>query len=232
MSGLGTVNQETEPVPDHPAPFRDEHIAVIHSLLIEHGLAQPQTILDPFAGIGTVHQLRHYGYQTWGIEIEREWAMASPYTIWGNTLDLHTTLARGGLAPSFDGIVTSPTFGNRMADHHEAKDDSFRNTYRHRLGRALSPANSGMLQWGDEYRAFHAEAWRQCSEVTKRFFVLHMKDHIRKGERQLVTDWHIDILGRLDWKEQEFISSAAPGNRYGENHELRVDRESIILLER
>jgi hypothetical protein len=61
---------------------------------------------------------------------------------------------------TFDAICTSPTCGNRMADHHEARDISPRHTYRHVLGRPRTPGNSGALQWGDgiageEYRALH-----------------------------------------------------------------------------
>lgn len=32
---------------------------------------------------------------------------------------------------AFDAIITSPTYGNRMADHHDARDNSRRLTYRH-----------------------------------------------------------------------------------------------------
>ena len=56
---------------------------------------------------------------------------------------------------SFHAIATSPCFGNRMADHHEARDPSVRHTYRHRLGRPLSEGSAGALQWGPAYREFH-----------------------------------------------------------------------------
>lgn len=59
---------------------------------------------------------------------------------------------------TFDVVATSPTYGNRMADHHEARDDSDRGTYRHRLSRPLHPSNSGAMQWGEEYRSIHEKA--------------------------------------------------------------------------
>ena len=91
----------------------------------------------------------------------------------------HTTTGDSGQMHypdvTFDAICTSPTYGNRMADHHEARDGSPRDTYRHVLGRPLTPGNSGALHWGDgiageEYRLRtcggldrmppRAEAWR------------------------------------------------------------------------
>ena len=52
----------------------------------------------------------------------------------------------------FEAICTSPTYGNRMADHFEAKDGSKRNTYRYAIGRALDEENTGKMQWGKKYR--------------------------------------------------------------------------------
>ena len=51
---------------------------------------------------------------------------------------------------TFDMVVTSPTYGNRMADHHNAKDGRRRITYTHNLGRTLTPGNSGAMQWGED----------------------------------------------------------------------------------
>ena len=61
-----------------------------------------------------------------------EWATQSPLTVVGNALDV------AALCPVTDCIVTSPCYGNRMADHHDAKDSSRRITYKHKLGRDMS----------------------------------------------------------------------------------------------
>lgn len=118
----------------HPAKFSSSILTVLA------GLVQPEwRILDPFAGTGRVHSL---GSNTWGVEIEPEWASMHPRTIVGDAL--HLPFA----AKSFDAVITSPTYANRLADHHEAKDGSVRHSYRHDLGRPLHPSNSGQLQWG------------------------------------------------------------------------------------
>ena len=112
---------------------------------------------------------------------------------------------------TFDAICTSPTYGNRMADHHNARDASPRHTYRHVLGRPLTRGNSGALQWGDgiageEYRALHVAVWTECRRVLKPggIFVLNVKDHIRGGVLQEVTKWHSVALLMLG-----FVCTAA-----------------------
>ena len=84
----------------------------------------------------------------------------------------------------FDGICTSPTYGNRMADSHDAKDGSSRNTYTHKLGRKLDVNNSGKMQWGNEYKKLHTKAWNECFRVLKNdgVFILNFKNHIKKGK--------------------------------------------------
>jgi hypothetical protein len=62
-------------------------------------------------------------------------------------------------------------------------------------------------------------------------FVLNIKDHIRGGERQPVTDWHIDALKALGFTLREHVQIACPGMRWGANSQARVEYESVILLE-
>src|SRR3990167_7947475 len=157
----------TDTPPKHPAKFGDAVLdAAVQLLYRVHAPGAktdggPMTILDPFAGVGKVHRLRDYGFLTIGVEIEPEWADQSPHTVVGDALDLPWPNAH------FDAICTSPSYGNRMADHHDAKDGSPRHTYRHYLGRPLSPHNSGAMQWGREYRAFHRRAWAEAARVLK-----------------------------------------------------------------
>lgn len=128
------------------------------------------------------------------------------------------------------------------SDHHEAKDGSKRNTYRHKLGRALHPNNAGQMQWGREYRNLHAKVWKACTNVihagwaadTKPdgYFILNIKDHIRSGERIEVAKWHVNMLHSLGWKLAENQKVKTRGNRYGANADLRVDFEYVLLFER
>jgi DNA modification methylase len=140
-------------------------------------------------------------------------------------------------AAMFDAICTSPTYGNRMADHHEARDGSPRHTDRHTLGRPLTPGNSGAMRWGagstgEEYRALHVAVWTECRRVLKPggIFVLNVKDHIRKGVLQPVTNWHAVTLLMLGFVCTRRVHVPCLGQRHGANGHLRVDYESVLLF--
>ena len=68
-------------------------------------------VLDPFAGVARTDA---FGDAVTLVcsELERDWAT-------GVVADALRLPYRAGC---FDAIATSPTYGNRMADHHEAKD--------------------------------------------------------------------------------------------------------------
>lgn len=206
----------------HPAKFSDAILDAIYPLLPLQG-----DILDPFAGTGRIHELCYEGLETYGIELEPEWAAMHARTEVGNALDLPFDDA------SFDVIATSPTYGNRMADHHEAKDGSKRVTYRHTLGRSLSDDNSGALQWGPDYCDFHAAAWVEANRVLKPggLFVLNCKDHVRKGEVQRVTLWHWHFLSQgLGYQTAAVRKVRTPGMGFGANGSARVPHEWVIAM--
>jgi len=206
----------------HPAKFTPSILAAIEPLLPESG-----KVLDPFAGTGRVHELETPARCTFGIEIEPEWAAMHPRTYVGNALDLPFCDWWA------DAIVTSPTYGNRMADHHEAKDGSRRMTYRHTLGRPLSADNSGQLQWGREYQAFHRTAWSEAIRVLVPggLFVLNIADHVRKGEVQRVSLWHWQCLRYgLGLETVSVRKVRTPGMRFGQNGAARVGHEFVIAM--
>lgn len=204
----------------HPAKYSAGLIPVIGGELVPGAL-----VLDPFAGTGKIHLLRPL-VRTFGIELEPDWAEMSPYTLVGSALCLPFADA------TFDAIATSPTYGNRMADHHEARDTSRRNTYRHALGRPLHPENSGQLQWGPRYRSFHLLAWQEALRVLKPHggFVLNISDHIRNGQVQEVTDWHVYHLVAMGLRVTSRREVPTPRNRQGANGDARVDHESVITF--
>ena len=100
----------------HPAPWNRKALSAAIDRLVELLGEPPLTILDPYAGVGRIHELRECGFVTVGGELESEWAAASEFTIVADAL--HFPAEDG----SFDAVVTSPVWSNRMSDHHDAQE--------------------------------------------------------------------------------------------------------------
>jgi SAM-dependent methyltransferase len=244
----------------HPAKFSKQIIALLRALQGEFVDEDPQRfgrgarVLDPFAGTGRVHSLRPV-WDTVGIELEPEWAAINPYTVVGSALALPFPTA------SFALTITSPTYGNRLADHHLAKDLckkcagagtipwgdvlkvcplckgktlSPRKSYAHTLGRTLHPENSGLLHWGPAYRDFHIAAWDEVWRVTKPGgrFLLNISNHIRAKREVQVSEWHRDYLLSSGWKLLDEHQIETGRLRHGQNYTARVDHEKVYVLER
>lgn len=119
----------TATMPEHPAkwsaPVLDK-VAEVLTRELGH-LRELPHVLDPFAGVGLqrlADAIRpHMPVSLAGVELQPEWATGEP--------------AKGGAAVpiigdatalpdswhcTFDAVATSPCYGNRMADHHNAAD--------------------------------------------------------------------------------------------------------------
>jgi tRNA G10 N-methylase Trm11 len=202
----------------HPAKYTDLLLPVFKEML--NGCAN---VLDPFAGTGKIHLLP---YNTTGLEIEKEWADMHEKTILGDATKMPFKDC------SFDAICTSPTYGNRMADSHDAKDGSLRNTYTHKLGRKLSCNNSGKMQWGDEYKKLHIKAWNECYRVLKEdgIFILNFKNHIKNGKEVDVFSWHVLELLKIGFSIEKIKQVKTSGNGFGQNGNLRTGFEFVAMF--
>jgi hypothetical protein len=213
----------------HPARYNDAILSVIDAALSEHVI--DGTVVDPFGGVGGIHKL--HGYNTLAIELEPEWAEQAALlgpTWCGDFFDWEPHSKVGA-------VVTSCTYGNRMADNHQPGEDdkSTRITYRHSLGRELDERNSGGMQWGVEYRAFHIRAWIKVRELLTGggIFVLNVKDHVRKGEIVPVVDWHRKrVLGTGGFELLDDVQVPVTGMGFGANGQVRVAHEHVMTFER
>lgn len=234
-------------VAEHPAPYSPEVLSAM-AAYVEEEKSSPLTVLDPFAGIGRIHDLRQMipgECNTVGIELEPEWARHHPYTLVGDATSLPF------LDNDFDIIATSPCFANRMSDKYNGKgtcqkcsgtgnaplytrqicprcggkghDTSKRRTYTTYLGRLPSENSAAVMQWGDEYRSLHKRAWRESIRVLRPggAFILNIKDHQRQGKRAHVTDWHCDTLIELGLNVEKGREVNTRGYRYGQNGQDR-----------
>lgn len=211
--------------PSHPAKWSRAVLDTINELWQRYEV--PGQILDPFAGVG-LPQLREVvpvDSILIGVEIEEEWAAASG--AWcGSALNLPWT------DPMVDALVTSPCYGNRMADCHEAKDDSSRITYRHKLGRMPTEGSAGVLQWGQAYRTFHEQAWAEALRVLKSraLVAVNISNHIRHDVEQRVTEWHLNAWLQLGATIEEVIKVPTPRMGFGANGDKRTDGERLLVL--
>lgn len=211
----------------HPATYTESFIE-----LFAERLKDCSRIYDPFGGTGKVAKIRDFGYQgeIYCGEIEPEWTNQTPgVNHWFIGDSEKTSFIGNGF---FDAICTSPTYGNRMADHHEAKDASKRITYRHRLGRALNSENTGKMQWGNDYKSKHIAIYKELKRVLKKGgkFILNISDHIRAGEIMSVCEWHKTTLISLGFKLTEELEIETPRMGFGANAKARVSHEMIYVF--
>lgn len=216
-------------IPRHPAKFSQPILELVHEVIPLH---KETLVLDPFAGVGGVHWLQDNfpdsGRKTVGIELEPEWALAHKRTIIGSALKIPLA------DESVDVIATSPAYGNRMADHHDARDSSRRNTYRHALGRPMSDGSGAVLQWGESYRHFHWVAMCEAHRTLKRkgLHIWNVSNHIRQGQEMRVVEFYEGCLRRLGCQVIGKYPIKTRRQKQGANHHLRVEYEYVVVARR
>lgn len=183
-------------------------------------------VLDPLAGIGRIHLMP--GTTVAG-ELEFEWAAFR-----GG----RNVVANARFMPyrdkTFTVICTSPVYGNRTSDHHNARDKSKRITYKHFIGRDLHPDNAGQVHWGPEYRWLHEMIWDECYRVLKPGgrFILNVSDHYKdNGQRQYVSMWHDNYLKAIGFKRIAKHKVKTKRMKFGANRK-RFPHEYVMVYEK
>lgn len=211
----------------HPAKYTDCFLSTFAEIL--QGC---ENVLDPFAGTGKIGAIKQYGFNgtIYANELEPEWLVNNNYNC--DVLSFEDAEFLNYPTDYFDAICTSPTYGNRMADHFNAKDNSKRITYTHCLGRQLTDGNTGKMQWGEQYRTKHIKIYTHLAKLCKNnaLFVLNIKNHIRNGQEIDVTQFHIDALSQCGFNlvDKRFIETS--GARYGANFNKRTKGEYILVF--
>lgn len=100
---------------DHPCPFPKAVLDIFEDRLPARG-----SVLDPYGGIGRIHELSRVGRATVSHELELEWVARAAEAY--DQLAPWAAIFRGDSRElpftdgMFDAVATSPDFGNRMAD--------------------------------------------------------------------------------------------------------------------
>ena len=185
-------------------------------------------ILDPMAGVGTIHRLARPGIVTTGLEIEPEWAGQHPDTIEGDAT--YMPFGNG----SFEMVIFSPPYGNRMADQFVSRDGTYRVTYYHFLGRRLHENSAAGAHWGPKYWKLMTDILIECKRVTvpDGLVIINVSDFIQNGKVIPVVQWYLDVMFGLGFRVLKDTEIDTRRMRYGANHKLRVGSEHVITFKR
>lgn len=194
----------------HPAPFSSVALEEALKILKRRSRVSPGELvqcIDLFAGEGNIHRLMEMwdGIETYGIELEPEWAHKHPRTEVGRAEDT------GYEDEQFDAAFWSPAFANRLADKYDGKgkcktcngvghtlpgdpqgagiacekckgtgvDQSKRVTYVTSLERQLTEGSGAGMRWNADYRDLHTavlvEQWRILKPGAP--LIVDIKDH-------------------------------------------------------
>lgn len=227
--------------PLHPAKFGRLVLDALGRLVREEAdaLGRRPLVLDPFGGVGRVHELRPWA-DTVAVELEAPWVrQRRRNSVRGNALRLPV---RSG---SVDVVSTSPVYGNRMSDHHNARDPSTRRSYTHDLramtgdpSYRLHPANVGVLPWGAKYRESEAAAMAEMWRVLRPggLLLLVLSNYFRKpgSVKRLVpcVEWHMLYALGHGWLLEGALPVGSPRYRFGANRDDRVTSEFVLQLRR
>ncbi len=127
---------------------------------------------------------------------------------------------------------TSPCYGNRYSDHHEARDGSTRHSYRHDLGRMPTVGSAAVLPWGPDYWEFHAMAYRLMLDCARPGapLILNVSDFVKGQTVVPAATWHMGAALGAGWLPDRHTRTVrVPTKRmgYGQNYDARVPYEMV-----
>lgn len=219
----------------HPAKYTDAFIPIFADLLKGR-----EVVLDPFAGTGKISLIKNFGFSGKIIcnEIEKDFAdiEKNNFTLFGSLVDeWHIGDAEKMTFLkdcSVDAVCTSPTYGNRMADHFNAKNGSKYITYTHCIGHKLKDGNTGKMQFGEEYKGKHQRIYKELNRVLKigGLFICNVSNFIKNSEEVDVVGFHKVAIQDTGFLLVEERKIKTPRMGFGANREKRVKEESILVF--
>jgi hypothetical protein len=218
--------------PPHPAKFSEPIVVELHKIVNAATTVfdrVPLRILDPMAGVGTIHRLRVPGLvTTTGIEIEPEWAEQHPDTIEGDASDIPFG------NESFELVMFSPPYGNRMADQFVSKDGTHRITYMHFLGRRLHENSAACEHFGATYCKKMDRILVECKRVVVPggWVTINVSDFIKGGGVVPVVDFYLQAMLGLRFRVVRDVEVPTKRMKFGANHKLRVRCERVITFQK
>jgi hypothetical protein len=234
-SGEEAADHRTTSTCGFPASYSPEVLSSIRRLTP----ASAVRILDPFAGPNGIARLQDTlgtfsnstGRRYLGVEIEEEWAQEGVDTIVGDSTKLREIPGVVAFAP--DCVITSPPYGNRMADQYLG-DGTRRHTYAIALGKHLSDASMARYQWGPRYQTIFSEGVREIAHILPKggHFILNIANHYRKHELQLVVPWAVERVLSRSFELKSWDVVKAKKLRHGSNWSVRDDHEQLFLFEK
>ena len=213
----------------HPAKYSDVLLPYIYE-----EIKNSKKLLDPFAGTGKIAKIKNWGYngEIYANDIEKDWL--SPNVYGCDYISFQDAEYLEYPKNYFDAIATSPTYGNRMADHFNSKENSRRITYTHYLGKELQDGNTGKMHFGAEYKEKHKRIYKHLYELCNKSgkIVVNISNFIKNGEEVDVVGWTTQTLKNVGFVYIKTIWVKTPRMKFGKNSEKRVEKEAILVFEK
>lgn len=211
----------------HPAKYSD----VLLPVLAKYAYGK---ILDPMGGTGKAGLLKRFNTNIEWVtinELEPEWATQS----YENGVDEVIIGDARNLWGSYDCIVTSPPYGNRMADNFKpSKPDSMRMRYVGDLGRQVSNGSVCCKHFGKGYEDEMVVIYDAIIDnVEFKRFVLNVSNFIRQFKEVDVVSWYKNFFESRGIRlitEEKVVTRRQKG--VGANAHLRVPHENVLVFDK
>lgn len=211
----------------HPAKFSKELLPV----LAKYAYGD---ILDPMGGTGKAGLLKSFNSNIKTVtinELEREWSEQA----YENDVDTVITGDAKNLSGLYNCIVTSPPYGNRMADNFKAsKPDSMRKRYAGDLGRTPSKGSVCCKHFGRGYEEAMVDIYDALiANVVFERFILNVSNFIRNFKEVDVVGFYKEYFSSKGFFSLVFEEKVKTrrSRGVGANTSLRVDAENILVFD-